>query len=139
MAVAAIVAGAASLASFATKRSQAKIERGQAEVAAKQQELQVLQREADRKDRLAASISSQNALAGAKGISAFEGSPLTILNDSMTREATATGRDQFSTSLNVLAMRGSARNRQVFSNIGANLSLLQSASSLASSGGGTGA
>ena len=53
----------------------------QAKVAAKQEEVAAIGREADRKGRLATAMASQTAAAGASGIAAFEGSPLTILNE----------------------------------------------------------
>lgn len=125
---------ASSLTSYGLKSSQADIEAGQAEIAAKSEELRLTQREADRKDRLAASLATQNAMAGAKGIAAFEGSPLTILEDSLRRERTATERDVFSTEMNVLAGRASARARRKFQKVGAKLQLMQDFSDMAQSG-----
>lgn len=72
-----------------------KIQRMEAGVAAKQEELASISRERDRKSRLADALASQNAAAGAKGIAAFEGSPLTILNEDIRREGVATERDLF--------------------------------------------
>jgi len=106
------------------KADDAKFAEGQAEIAASQQELQLTQREADRKQRLASSLASQNVLAGASGIRAFEGSPLTILQDSIETEERATGRDVFSTELNVLAGRSTARARRRASEFNAGLTLL---------------
>jgi len=139
MAMAALIISAgASLASAASKEAQADIEEGQAEVAAKQEELRLVQREADRKDRLASSLAAQNAMAGAKGIAAFEGSPLTILQDSLQREQTASERDRFSTELDVLARRTGARTKAKMAKISARLGLLQKGSSMMGSFGGSG-
>ena len=129
-----ILSAATALGSAALKDRQAKFEEGQAKVAAEQQELQVVQREADRKDRLANSLATQNALAGAKGIAAFEGSPLTILEDSIERERVATERDVFSTQLGALAIRSGAKSRRRIKQIGTGLTLAQKGSSIASAG-----
>ena len=131
-----IVSAAAGLASAATKQTQSSIEAGQAEVAAKTEELRLVQREADRKDRLASALATQNAMAGAKGIAAFEGSPLTVLEDSIQRGQTASQRDRFSTELGVLAQRSSARIRRKFQGINTRLGLLQQASSMSQTFGG---
>lgn len=133
-----IISAGASLASAATTETQADIEQGQAEVAAKQEELRLVQREADRKDRLASSMAAQNAMAGAKGIAAFEGSPLTILNDSLQREQAASERDRFSTELDVLARRAGARAKNKLTKISSRLGLLQKGSSMMGSFGGSG-
>ena len=94
------------------RQSIAKIERGQTEVAAKQEELAVTAREADRKDRLANALASQNARAGAAGVAAFEGSPLTILQDQIEREKVATERDVFGAELAALGLRATGRVRE---------------------------
>lgn len=133
-----IIAAGASLASAAQKQTSADIEAGQAEVAAKQQDLQVKQREADRKDRLASAISAQNARSGAAGIAAFEGSPLTVLEDSIEREQVATERDTLSTELSTLAIRSGASIRKKMKGMNARLGLLQTAASLSRTGGGVG-
>lgn len=70
-----------------------------------QEELAATQREADRKARLAEALASQNAAAGAKGIAAFEGSPLTILQEDIRREEVATERDVFGSQLRGLSER----------------------------------
>lgn len=115
-----------SAASLASQSAQASLEEGQAEVQAKNEELRVKQREADRKDRLASALATQNAMAGAKGVAAFEGSPLTILQDSMERERVATERDVFSTELSNLALRSGARTRRKMSDMSARLGFFQS-------------
>jgi hypothetical protein len=74
-------------------------------IKADQAKLQATQREADRKARLAEALASQNAEAGAKGIAAFEGSPLTILQEDINREKVATERDQFGANLSALSER----------------------------------
>ena len=130
-----ILMTAASLASAGAKETQSKIEQGQAEVAASQEELRLTQREADRKDRLASKLASQNAMAGARGIAAFEGSPLAIVEDSIQREQTATERDRFQTNLTALAIRSGAKIKRKLSQANTQLGLLQQGASLAQTGG----
>lgn len=117
--------------SYSEKRTQANIEEEQAKVAASQTELAVTQREADRKDRLASALSSQIARSGASGVAAFEGSPLTILNDSIQREETASERDLFQSDLTALAQRSTGRARARMIRQNANLGLLQTAANTA--------
>ncbi len=81
------------------QKAQADIALGEAKVAAEQEDLGAKQREADRKERLSIALASQNAAAGAKGVAAFEGSPLTIMKEDIAREKTATERDIFSSQL----------------------------------------
>jgi len=81
------------------QKAQADIAVGESKVAAEQEDLGAKQREADRKERLSIALASQNAAAGAKGVAAFEGSPLTILKEDVAREKTATERDAFSSDL----------------------------------------
>lgn len=131
-----LLSAVGSLAGAVQQQRQSSLEAGQAEVAASQQELQVKQREADRKDRLASSLATQNALSGARGIAAFEGSPLTILQDSIEREKTATQRDIFGTELSTLAIRSSAKARKRTARTMAGLRLLQTGADLAQIGGG---
>lgn len=133
MATAALLIGM-SAASLAAKESQASLEEGQAEVAAKTEELRLKQREADRKDRLASALAAQNAMAGARGVAAFEGSPLTILQDSLERERTATERDVFSTELSNLALRSGAKAKRRMSQINARLGFFQSSMGVAQTG-----
>lgn len=136
MAVAAIpliIGLVAAAGSAAQKNETAKDQQAQAEIAAKQQELQVVQREADRKDRLASALSTLSARAGAGGISAFSGSPLTILQDSIERERVGTERDIFQTSLTTLAGRSTARARRRAAQQSAGLGLVQTFASAAGS------
>ena len=81
------------------QQAQASIALDESQIKAEQEDLGAKQREADRKERLSIALASQNAAAGAKGVAAFEGSPLTILKEDIQREATATERDKFSTGL----------------------------------------
>jgi len=119
---------------YSEKQTQANIQEEQAKIAADQTDLAVTQREADRKDRLASSISSQMARSGAAGVAAFEGSPLTILNDSIRREETATERDQFQSGLTSLAQRSTGRARSRMTRQSANLGLLQNLANVAQVG-----
>ena len=95
----------ADVATFGLQRAQGDIARGEAEVAAKSEEAAGVQREADRKGRLAEALASQNAAAGAGGIAAFEGSPLSVMQEDVRRESVATERDVFQTKLKALTLR----------------------------------
>lgn len=94
-----------SLLSFTQQRSAGKIAQREAEVGAKSEELAAIAREGDRKERLASALATQTARAGAGGISAFEGSPLSVLQESISAEETATERDVFQTRLSALTTR----------------------------------
>jgi hypothetical protein len=87
------------------KNTAGAIAKGESKVQAKQTELAATAREVDRKERLASALASQNASAGARGIAAFEGSPLTILQADIEREEVATQRDIFSTELEAFTQR----------------------------------
>ena len=91
------------------QKAQADIAVGESNIQAEQQELGAKQREADRKERLAVALASQNAMAGAGGIAAFEGSPLTIMKEDVKREKQATARDVFSTQLETMTTRSRAK------------------------------
>lgn len=95
----------ASLLSFTQARSAGKIAQREAEIGAKSEELAAIAREGDRKERLAGALATQTAKAGAGGISAFEGSPLSVLQESIRAEETATERDVFQTRLSALTTR----------------------------------
>ena len=97
----------------------------EAELSAQTAELAATQREGDRKERLAKAMATANAQAGAAGIAAFEGSPLTILQQSIENEQTATERDQFNTRISALTTRARGRTAKTTSQIGAASSLLQ--------------
>ena len=91
------------------QKAQTDIAVGESNLQAEQQELGAKQREADRKERLAVALASQNAMAGAGGIAAFEGSPLTIMKEDVRREKQATARDVFSTQLETMTTRARAK------------------------------
>jgi len=98
--------------SLGTAYQQSKIERAagrqaarEAEIVASQEELGAIQREADRKARLSEALATQSATVGASGIAAFEGSPLTVLEESIKAEETATERDIFMTRLSAMSTR----------------------------------
>jgi hypothetical protein len=104
MAALALSAGS-SLIGARQQRAAGEIAAGESKVQARQTELAATAREVDRKERLASSLASLNASAGARGIAAFEGSPLTILEADIKREERATERDIFSTQLEASALR----------------------------------
>ena len=83
--------------------------RRESETAAQAEEAAGVAREADRKAMLAEALASQNAAAGAGGIAAFEGSPLTILQQDIKREQKATQRDVFQTELAAKTLRAKGK------------------------------
>lgn len=97
---------ATSLLSVGTQLQAGKAAVRESELTAQAEELGATQRETDRKGRLANALATANAQAGAAGIAAFEGSPLTILQESITTEETATERDAFNTRISALRTRG---------------------------------
>ena len=100
----------------------------EAELSAQTEELAATQREGDRKERLAKAMATANAQAGAAGIAAFEGSPLTILQESIRNEETATERDMFNARISALTTRQRGQSAKSMSRIGAASTLLQGAS-----------
>lgn len=90
-------------------KSESQFTARQMEVEAKGEELGAIQREADRKQRLSKAIASQIAGAGARGIAAFEGSPLAVLQEDIRTEEVATERDIFSSRLSALTKRVGAQ------------------------------
>lgn len=108
--------------------AQASIAKGQGEIDAQQEELGAKQRESDRKERLAIALSSQNARAGAGGVAAFEGSPLTVMNEDIRREETATSRDAFQTQLKAMTLRAGGKIQSQSLRTGSLLNLAGSAS-----------
>ena len=103
----------------------------EAELSAQTAELGATQREADRKERLAAAMATANAQAGASGIAAFEGSPLTILQQSIEAEETATERDAFNTRIAALTTRARGQTQKRVGQVGAATSLLKGGSQVA--------
>ncbi len=116
----------ADVASFGLQRAQGDIARGEAEVAAKSEEAAGVSREADRKARLAEALASQNAAAGAGGIAAFEGSPLSIMQEDIRRESVATERDVFQTRLRAMTLRARGKIAQKQARTGATIGLITS-------------
>jgi hypothetical protein len=103
----------------------------EAEITAQTQELAATQREADRKERLARAMATANASAGASGIAAFEGSPLTILQQSIEAEQTATERDAFNARIGALTTRARGSSAQAQGRLSAAGTLLQGGSNIA--------
>jgi len=97
----------------------------EAELSAKTAELGATQRETDRKERLAQALATANAQAGAAGIAAFEGSPLTILQQSIENEETASERDAFNTRISALTTRARGQTAKRMGQIGGASSLLK--------------
>jgi hypothetical protein len=120
-----------SLMSAQSQLTAGKAAASEAKLTARTQELGATQREADRKERLASALATANAQAGAAGIAAFEGSPLTILQESIKAEETATERDQFNTRIASLTTRARGASAQGASQLGAMTSLMQGGSNTA--------
>lgn len=126
MATAALVATAgASLLSAGSQIQAGRAQAKEAELSAQTAELGATQREADRKNRLAEALATANAQAGAAGIAAFEGSPLTILQQSIENEETATERDLFNTRISALTTRARGQTAKRMGQVGGATSLLK--------------
>lgn len=130
MAIPMMIASAGMSLYSAYQQNQAgKVARTEAEQTAKLEETAAIQREADRKDRLANALATANAQAAAAGVAAFEGSPLSILNESIRAEETATERDMFNTRISALMARRRGKSLQQRARIGAAGSLVNAAKS----------
>ena len=129
MATALVVASVAgTLLSAGTQIKAGRAAAHEAELSAQTAEVAATQRESDRKERLAKAMATANAQAGAAGIAAFEGSPLTILQQSIENEQTATERDRFNTRISALTTRARGQSAKTSSQLGAASSLLQGGS-----------
>jgi len=126
-----VTTAGASLLSVGQQVSAGKTAVKESELTAQTQELAATQRESDRKERLARALSTANAQAGAAGIAAFEGSPLTIIQESLRAEETATERDTFNTRIAALTTRARGRTSRRGSQLGALTSLIQGGSAVA--------
>ena len=115
------------IASFGSARAQGEIARGESEVQAKAEEAAGVSREADRKGRLAEALASQNASAGASGIAAFEGSPLSVMKEDVRREKVATERDTFQTNLRAMTLRAQGKAAERQAKTSANIGLITAA------------
>jgi len=113
-------------AGFGLEKAKGKIAARESEVAAKAEEAAGVSREADRKERLIEALASQNATAGASGIAAFEGSPLSVMKEDTRREAKATERDEFQTKLKALTLRTRGKVAERQAKTGATIGLLTS-------------
>lgn len=127
--------------SLGTAYTQSKVEKAagrqaarEAEIAAKQEELGAVQREADRKARLVEALATQTASVGASGISLFEGSPMTVLEQSLKAEEKATERDEFMTRLSAMSTRARGKMEKRAADIRADISLMSSLGSTGLSG-----
>jgi len=132
VATAALAASAAgTLLSVGTQLSAGRTAAKEAELTAQAGELAATSREVDRKERLAKAMATANAQAGAAGIAAFEGSPLTILQESITAEETATERDRFNTRISALTTRAQGQTAKRAGQFGAGVSLLKGGAKVA--------
>lgn len=103
--VAAAGTATTTLMQMSQQRLAGKAAKAEAETAAQAEELAATQREADRKAMLAEALASQTAYAGAGGISAFEGSPLAVMEENIRREKVDTERAALNTKLLTMSLR----------------------------------
>lgn len=82
-----------------------KIEMREAELASRQIELEATAREADRKSQLAEMLAASIAQTGVAGVAAYEGSPLSVLEESIKAEGKDTQRDIYMSQLEALTER----------------------------------
>ena len=115
---------AASLLQFSQQMSAGRIAKIEGETEAKQIELATLQREVDRKESLARAMASQIAESGAKGISAFEGSPLTILQADIQAAEEAQRRDVAQSKIAAMTARARGSAAKRYGQIGAITNLI---------------
>ena len=113
-----------SLLSAGSQLAAGDIAKTDSKVMAKQENLAATQREVDRKERLVQALASSAASAGARGVAAYEGSPLAILNADIEREAEATDRDKFQSALAQQTIRSRGKVAQKQARLGAATSLL---------------
>lgn len=112
-------------------RNAATAAKQEGEFAAKQENLAAVQREADRKERLANAMASQTASAGSRGVAVFEGSPLSVLQEDIRREEVATERDVFGAKLAASTAKIRASNLSKALKTQANIGLLTGISDMA--------
>ena len=128
--VAAVASIGATLLSVGAQASAGRKKVQEAEVSAQIEEVAATQREADRKDALASALATANARTGTSGI-LFEGSPLTVLQETIRREETDTERDRFNTRISALTTRARGQTARGQAQLGAASSLLKGASQAA--------
>lgn len=127
------ISAGASLLQFSGKKSASEIELLESESTAKQIELGATQREGDRMNNLARAMASQTASAGARGISAFEGSPLSILNADIEAAELAQERDTFQSDLASMTTRVGGRVRKQLQDTSAQVGLISDFAKIAQS------
>lgn len=123
-------------AQFQQQRTAADIAEAEGKVAAQQEEVAAVQREADRKSRLATAMASQTASAGARGVAAFEGSPLSVLQEDIRREGVATERDVMQTRLAAMTARQRGKVQSSLMKSQAQIGLMSDIQRAVQSGGG---
>lgn len=84
------------VAGFMQARNQAKTIEAEGKLNALQEDVRITAEEADRKTLLADALASQAASAAGRGISAFEGSPLTVMAETSRRSQVEGERNRFS-------------------------------------------
>lgn len=81
---------------YSQARNQAKTIRAEENLNARQEDARITAEEADRKTMLADALASQAASAAGRGVSAFEGSPLTVMAETSRRSDAEGERNRFS-------------------------------------------
>ena len=99
------------LSSARSANKQAALVQREGEVEKKAEDVAATQREADRKQRLAYALSAQVAKSSGRGVSSFEGSPLSVLDEASRREGEATAADRFNSRISGLSAQYRADNK----------------------------
>jgi len=116
---------------YSSTKASGEMKRREHEAQAEMEELAATQQEGDRKARLAEAMASQVAGSGAAGISAFQGSPLTILQADIESEQRATQRGRFQSGLQAEGFRMKGRVGEKMASQNAKLGLLSNIGSMA--------
>ena len=126
-----IAMGGSTLLGAGSQYQAGRAQQAQYELSAKSEEVGAIQREADRKDALVRAMASQTASAGARGISAYEGSPLTILQEDIRKEEVATERDLLNTKIKKMSLQQAGKSAKSQGTLGAVTSLLTGGAQMA--------
>ena len=126
----ALMAGT-TLMSVSSQQKAGKQAQREAEFNASLEETAAIQRETDSKQRLLEAMTTANAQSASSGIAAFEGSPLTILQQSIDNESEASDRDQFNARISALGLRARGSSARSQANLSSFGSLLKGGASMA--------
>ena len=87
------------IAAYKQAQNQASIVKQEGQLAAAQEDVAITAMEADRKMALADALASQRASAAGRGVSAFEGSPITVIDETARRSEIEGERNRFSSKI----------------------------------------